>query len=371
MIKIREWEKSSNPSHKGIPISAVAIDPNRTDTSFIGYRSELSESGAIDIGKIDLDGSKIQTETTTFPFMSLFMRQPWAKSFNLHRLRESNTYPVNTISFIGEKLFIGVPGGTLYSEDNGASWKVLSLGGLIPNNTGTYPGDHKGCKGFVMEGWKEYKFGGFMDVCDILVDKDGVFYMASSHYLISLQNGLDAYLEDPSDSNNAWKGVPPAGERGELTFGTVNHDVEVVKGKLFSASDKGLLVSDDKGRHWSQGGISDSVYSVKADKENGKLYVGGKDKMYTCDLKGRNCETLPGIKGPIYDVNVGTGALFAATGNGIKLSRDKGQTWLDITNGKMKGAKRIEQIATGKRDQKEIILVATDIGTFYSFAEVE
>jgi len=368
---VRKWVTATDTIAEGAQVSAVVAKPDVVNSAFIGYRADLSETGDLYLGKVSSSSDAMSHTLVTLPYQAKLADQSWAGSFNKKMLRKLNTFPVNTISFVEGKMFAGVPGGAVYSEDNGATWKVLSLRGLIPNNKGNYPGQHKGCKGYMMDGWKNLEVAGFMDICDITVDDDGVFYMATSSYLVSLQNGLAAYLEDRSSAENGWAGTPPEGVKGELTYGTVNHDIETVNGKVFSASDKGLLVSEDKGIHWNQGGISDSVYSVKADKENDKLYVGGSTVMYECDLNGDNCDTLPGINGPIYDVNVGIGALFAATGNGIKLSRNMGQKWVDVTKGTMQGAGKIEQIAINKVDDTEGIFVATNIGAFASVAEVK
>lgn len=376
-VNVRKWVGS--PAADGKVVSAITPIAGTVDAALIGFRGDLSSTGELYIKKIEVKGDSISSNLYAIPFQSTFEGQPqFGGTWNSKMTQVLDTFPVNSIAIdVSGKLLAGVPAGVVYSDDSGVTWKGLgNLAGLIYNPNKDYPGYHRGCKGHQIKGWKGWEIGGLQDICDVLVDEDGTLYVATSNLVTSLQHGIDAYLNDKKNPDNTWAGTPGPGQSGELTFQTVNHDLEKVGSKLFSASDKGLLASSDKGIHWGYaGGLNDiPVISVTADKVNNKLFVGSEDSLYSCDIEGVSCSKLSGVAGPVYDIKIDpvqVGTVYVATASGVKLSRNLGQGWLDISKGRMSGATSVEKLAISKVGDRVAIFAGANAGIYASIATVK
>lgn len=377
-INVRKWVAS--PAESGNrTISAVTPIPGTADAALIGFRGNLSETGDLYIKKVEVKGDSIASTLYPINFQSIFEEQPQFRGvWNSKITRMLENFPVNSITFdVSGKILVGVPAGVVYADDFGTGWKGLgNLSGLIHNPEQDYPGYHRGCKGHRIDGWKDLVVGGLQDTCDILVDEDGTLYVATSNVVTSLQHGVEAYLTNKANPDNTWAGTPGPGQASELTFQTVNHNLEKVDGKLFSASDRGLLVSHDKGIHWSYAGdLKDTpVISVTVDKVGDRLFAGSESSLYTCDINGTKCSKLSGVSGPVYDIKVDplqAGTIYAATANGLKVSRNLGRSWTDILKGRIDDAVAVEKLAVGKVKDRVGIFAAAGPNIFASIATVK
>lgn len=370
---VRKWVGQSD--YSGKPVSSVTPMPGVIDRVKIGYRADLAKNGSLYVGDVRMVGDTVEIRDFDIPFQSKFESDGRAAGkWPPNAVQDINTYSINSIVYnpMDEgTLIAGVPAGIVYS-DEGELWNALSMTMYVTRDK-HYPGYHDGCKGHRMDGFKKIEIAGMQDICDIEFSEDGAMYVATSSLVTFLPNGVDAYTKD--GKANGWKGFPTLGKRGEITYGTVNNDLEIVGGTIYSASSKGLLKSEDNGFHWSQveGLTEKEYYVVKADKAKERLYLGTAEELYVCSLDATDCSVVSGVIGPIYDMAfdpVQIGTVYVATGNGLKVSRDGETNWIDITKGAMQGVTKVEAIAVSQVGDKVGIYVATDKGPFMSVAKV-
>ena len=111
---------------------------------------------------------------------------------------------------------------------------------------------------------------------------------------------------------------------------------------LFAASDRGLLVSHDKGLNWlladtGAGGVVQGVFTSAGN--DGRVVARANSRLFLSEDFGESWKSLffPASGAQIHEVAVppldSTAPLLVATSHGLYASKDSGQTWSPITSG--------------------------------------
>jgi photosystem II stability/assembly factor-like uncharacterized protein len=144
---------------------------------------------------------------------------------------------------------------------------------------------------------------------------------------------------DPSDKSAARKAA-----RGERALNLVVNDMAFAETRWFAATEKGLLLSGDRGAHWKQlplGPLPDlPVASVRASADARSLWVVSLRGLVFSSDGGRNWtwHDLPLGSGGALRLELGPGqrerqTLVAVAHNGLFISRDAGDTWRQAAAG--------------------------------------
>lgn len=373
-VNVRKWDVAPTCTNNKEMVSIVGMNGS-IDSMLVGFAGDLAGD--------DLEITQIVAGTAgikKIPYATIYTSAGTLKGKkNPAFIKDLNTFPINAIAVdSADRIFVGTSGGIIYSDDMGTNWKALNMTAHLYND-GSYPGSHRSCKGKTQDGRKGSKdtIVSLAQVCDIVIDKDGKLYAAFDNMVTFLENGVDAYLTDGSKGENLWKGLPKPGDKGNEVFGLINHDLEIayINGAkaIFSATDKGLFMSTDGGYTWSLKGFEGTpVYAVAVDVADGMIYAGGDEGAMAASLSDYNWKSF--AIGTVYDLAIDpvqVGTVYAGTAAGIQVSRNKGETWTNVTKGAMAGATKVEAISISVVGDKVGIFTASDIGAFSSVATVD
>ena len=378
-INLRTW---NGPAKDAAGRPASAVFAKDLDTAFIGFDGDL-EKGNLKIAKANADN--MAADILTAPFQKLFegfgsLGGLWNSKF----IGGMDTFPVNAIAIdkSSGRLYVGTAGGVIFSDDGGDNWVMFTQGYIMDDGKAT--GSHKSCKDLVQDEVDMDKIISVEQVCDIVIDpEDKRFIMATDRRVRYLKNGGNAFMDgkgEPSnDEDDWWAGTPTkAGEAGNAVYGRINHDLELVqidgKSQLYSGTDQGLFKSSDRGKTWDKvSGSPSPVYAVAVDPEEKVIYVGTDKGLSKKAIDEGGFEKVDGISGKVYSIAIDpvqTGTIYVAASGGLKVSRDKGETFTDARTGAMNGAKNVRSVmVTSGKSAKVGIFAATDKGAFASISE--
>ncbi len=279
----------------------------------------------------------------------------------------------------GKRVYAGVGGGVLFSNDGGKSWTALDHM-LIWKGS---PAPAKVCRGAtrtVGDG-SQTDLIAVHHVCDVVVDAaSGRLFAAVDDGVIYLDNP-DAAIADVTgagklSAENGWKGFSSTGTlaAGSLS-NTLVHDLDFSGGTLYAATPQGVYSNTQNGADGSwaalSGGIVDGkeVYAIAVDAANNVAYAGTADgniavRSLTGD--GAAWASKKSVESAVYSIDVDdkTGDVIAGTGAGVYISRDKGENWADISATLDTAAVYGVAIQSGADGQ--IFAAATDKGVYVS-----
>lgn len=357
---------------------------NETGTwSAVGGNSQVALAGAaenkadeITFVRILGDGSKelIQFNLAN-TFKDLYLKSyitAWFTGADGHA-QPYGEFPVNAITLDGERIYAGLVGGILLSDDGGKTWSAVDIFPVFKGQ----PAKHPSCKGTEQTGDEsnEATIHSLQQICDLAVD-EGRLIAATDHGVYYL-DGVDEHVKDRNNTQYCWQGIqngPKCSKANELS-GTVVHALLRVDDRIYAATAKGVWVSYDRAQSWQayndgELGEATAIYAMAADAEGDDLlYVGGPDGLY---VRAPHMADPPSgwmrvgfDAGTVYSLGVSSDAIFAGTDSGVFISRDGGGKWVDIS-ASMGSAAKVNSIAVATRGVTSNIYLATGNGVFSS-----
>lgn len=276
----------------------------------------------------------------------------------------------------------GVTGGLLYSDDTGASWKVLDV---IPAYDTSYKykdaeESHTGCFGVKRTGTKSYSATIWMvnvfEVCDLAYDeaaagKDrlliatdfGVFYI----------DGVEGRIKDPTNKANAMQGTL---KKDNALFGKAVNAITIAKSGdatvVVAGAIDGVYVNAKRGdyKSWQQidkagmkGAVNTVVVSgttIYAGTDKGLFKSNGLDASATFTQVSIATDPVA-VKALAVDA-ADPATLYVGTSKGLKLSRDCAGSFADVTA----DVGEVRNIATAADSGRSAVALTSQNGLFTS-----
>lgn len=289
-------------------------------------------------------------------------------------------YPVEAVAVQESgRIFAGIPGTIMYSDDNGESWELFEMLLRFADRHHTYPGSHPTCAGETQQGIKHsgdrpelVSFGG---VCDLLAIDEDRLIAATDRGAYTLPSA-SAHLSDRN--GNPWMGMPPKNGTFDsgaeyLTYSRVVNDLELVQltntsgevtsTKVFAAASQGgmqqsvggVFVSSDKGETWEAFGLEDvNVYSLTYDRQTRQLYAGTAEGVQVSSVDSASWSTIGSLAKPVFSVAIDPysagGVMIAGTDEGIAILRDiTNGAWQQLEAGGANGVGKVRAVALESR----------------------
>lgn len=231
-----------------------------------------------------------------------------------------------------ERLFAGTTRGADVTSDGGASWRPLDAGlgiyGLLVNDLTCLDDQlYIGTSGggvFVLNedetGWTPANNGLGNLIVGALFTFEGTLFAGTEGIYISRDFGASW---DPADVGSQEISVLSFLSKDSLIFAGTHGD--------------GLFLSSDKGASWRR--VSSNLPSftvIRSLASVGERVIAGTDRgIYISDEDGRNMtladSSTEGLH--VFDLVVFESDLFAGTGDGVYVSKDRGETWRAVNAG--------------------------------------
>ncbi len=329
--------RSSDDGQNWVPINS-GLDPN-TDVEALEFLdgklyAEL-QSGAIvssDLGAT-WEGST-SLLATAFQFGKYFLSGAYRSSNGgVSWIEDSTIDSLNVYSFatMGPDLFAATNGGVLRSTDSGATWEAMNSGLTS------------------LQAQRVFADGGnlFVGLYTIGVFRStdtGATWIPSNQGLPGDAN-INSFTSQGSniyaEANDGWVFLSTnSGNSWEIKDSLLQEGVsalEIIHGKLFAGSGRGVMISTDSGDSWSLSNKGIIATQISAMAQIGTcVFVGTNSSgVFRSTNSGMNWLAASNAI-TAYGINalttLGT-ELFAATGDGVFYSNDSGASWIRADSG--------------------------------------
>jgi hypothetical protein len=321
-------------------ITELAFDVNNPTTRFTGVQMPGWNDGHARIyrnggGDMDVDfGAALLADSGLKKFWKIDALDDTIK-----------TFPVNAIAVRpgnSSEFYVGVTGAVMVTTDGGNTFSLVASAKRYSKSGNNYGGSHPSCRGKTQTGVKSShkdQVVSLNQICDIEISKDGRLIVASDHGAFMISD-ITAYLasKDSKLISGRPSGDGKADSEGLLTYGHVVDDVECTDqtcAKIFAATSRGVLVSDDGGLTWSEFGSIDKTYKVVVLGDD--IYAATDGDVYSSKIVAADWKSMNlgrGAKSLAIDKNMnafGEKMLIAGTDSGAYVTRDSGKTpWSPI-----------------------------------------
>lgn len=332
---------------KAEAITALAFDPNDVKTRYVGIQMPGWNKG---VAYIYRDGGPISVG-----FGEKLMEADGLNKFWKDKKTGENeafdkyikTFPVNAIASRKDhpdEIYVGITGALMVTDDGGKTFELVAPARRISVNSGDYDGSHPTCRGQIQTGVKsthDNQLVSLNQICDVVVTSGGRLILATDHGAFAISD-ITAFRAGKEDvkvvGHPSAKGK--ADEEGRLTYAHVVDDVECVDDecmKVYAATDRGVLVSENGGETWSEfGSIGSKAFKVV--HLDDKLYAATDDGVYESDKTAASWTSIglnKSAKSVAIDPNVnqfGHRMLIAGTDEGVFVTRDSGANWSPIAD---------------------------------------
>ncbi|MBT3182541.1 MAG: hypothetical protein HN337_08560 [Deltaproteobacteria bacterium] len=327
-----------NVTSQAEAITELIFDPNNVQSRFVGVQMPGFNAGKARIYK---NGADIDVDFGTVLKAYQGLDAFWQDTVLDAKVK---TFPVNSIAVRpgnSDEIYVGTTGAVVVSTDGGTSFELSAPALRISSDGKNYDGSHPSCRGLEQTGVKashKHQVVSLNQICDIAIGANGRFIVGTDDGAFSIKS-IDAFrageegakvVGHPSDKDNA-------DAEGFLSYNHVVDDLECIDtdcNKVFAATDRGVLVSENGGETWSDfGGLSSRPYKIEHLGQI--LYAATESGVYESDVSSASWESM-GIdyatKSIAIDPNEGQFGrmIIASTDQGVFVTRDSGDNWSTI-----------------------------------------
>ncbi len=319
-------------------ITELMFDPNDVKSRFVGVQMPGFNAGKARIYK---NGADVDVDFGTPLKAFQGLTKNWQDTVLDAKIK---TFPVNTIAVRpgnSSEIYVGTTGAVVVSTDGGNTFSLTAPALRISSDGKNYDGSHPSCRGLDQTGVKashEHQVVSLNQICDIEIGANGRFIVGTDDGAFTIRD-IDAFragnadvkvIGHPSSEANA-------DSEGLLTYKHVVDDIECIDtdcNKVFAATDRGVLVSEDGGETWSEfGGLSSRAYKITHLGQ--MLYAATEGGVFETDLSSASWESMGleySAKSVAIDPNEGQFGrmVIASTDQGVFVTRDSGDSWSTI-----------------------------------------